>query len=420
MQLFTGISGGKAPLHLNLMGIAPLLPGSDDLTHPLHRRQTLRQALTSQHREFDLSHVQPAAMLGSIMKLQAPSDPTGFLRLKCFVERARCMRIQIVQDHPDHRSGRKMHIDQILHCLRKIDFGPSRLDFKMSPSQLRFQQQEQATGALPLVLRVEALWLTGLHRQRVTDFIEQLIGALIEAHLGRSGIRRARIQIQHVFHPPDESTPYPWNAPLLLLPRFKPFFFSVRRTVSSEISSTMRSWTRRSASSCIVHFTRPSGGALQVNAIRYASCFSSKVGLTPGRGRSLSAQSSPPSTYFLRVRSTVERPTSRTVTISASCFPSSANRRIGARARVRAAICPFLVSVRSLARSSSLSFTRYCFLGITFLLVLEEHYPKLAYPSTFSWSCTSFILKHSCALQCTARHETKGERRVYSLAGNFR
>src|SRR6266699_210650 len=338
MQLFTGISGGKAPLHLNLMGIAPLLPGSDDLTHPLHRRQTLRQALTSQHREFDLSHVQPAAMLGSIMKLQAPSDPTGFLRLKCFVERARCMRIQIVQDHPDHRSGRKMHIDQILH----------------------------------------------------------------------------------VFHPPDEFTPYPWNAPLLLLPRFKPFFFSVRRTVSSEISSTMRSWTRRSASSCIVHFTRPSGGALQVNAIRYASCFSSKVGLTPGRGRSLSAQSSPPSTYFLRVRSTVERPTSRTVTISASCFPSSANRRIWARARVRAAICPFLVSVRSLARSSSLSFTRYCFLGITFLLVLEEHYPKLAYPSTFSWSCTSFILKHSCALQCTARHETKGERRVYSLAGNFR
>lgn len=27
MQLFTGISGGKPPLHLNLMGIAPLLPG---------------------------------------------------------------------------------------------------------------------------------------------------------------------------------------------------------------------------------------------------------------------------------------------------------------------------------------------------------------------------------------------------------
>jgi hypothetical protein len=34
-------------------------------------------------------------------------------------------------------------------------------------------------------------------------------------------------------------------------------------------------------------------------------------------------------------------------------------------------------------RSSSFSFTRYCFLGIMSLLFLEEHYPKLAYLSTF-------------------------------------
>src|SRR5215467_2696057 len=122
--------------------------------------------------------------------------------------------------------------------------------------------------------------------------------------------------------------------------------------------------TKRSASSCMVHFTWSSGGALQVMAIRYASPLSSSFGLTPRRGHSLSAWSSPPSTYFLRVRSTVERPTPTLSAISASCLPASASRNSWARASLRAAMVPFFSKPVSLLRSSSVNCIWYCFLGI--------------------------------------------------------
>ena len=54
MQFLASLSRGKPPLDLDLMSIAGFLPRLNNSLHPLHRRQALGQALTSQDREFNL------------------------------------------------------------------------------------------------------------------------------------------------------------------------------------------------------------------------------------------------------------------------------------------------------------------------------------------------------------------------------
>src|SRR5712691_1934578 len=115
MQLFTSISRCKSPLDLNAMSIASLLPRVENSLDTLHRGKALRQALTSQHREFDLRHIEPTAMFRRVVKLEATSDPTRFLWLKRLVKRTKGRGIQIVQHDSDLFGVGKMHIDQILH-----------------------------------------------------------------------------------------------------------------------------------------------------------------------------------------------------------------------------------------------------------------------------------------------------------------
>lgn len=161
---------------------------------------------------------------------------------------------------------------------------------------------------------------TTAKRQRLAHVRQQLLGTFFKADARHLGIGGPGIQIQDVFHAPDELASYRGNTPLLLLPGFEDIFFSVRRTVSSEISSTMPTCTNRSATKCIVHFTWPLG-VLQARAFSYASCFSASFCLTPGRRCSLRAESNLPSAYFLCVRYTLERPTPKAAIMSASCSP---------------------------------------------------------------------------------------------------
>src|SRR5947209_4430800 len=364
MQLFTSISGRETPLNGDMMLIASLLPGSNHGFHLLHRRQSLIQTLPSQDTQLDLGHVEPTAMLRRVMKLQPMHNAPSLFGFKGLIQGCRRVRVQVIQDHLDQRGLREVDIDQVFHGLSKILLGASLGDLHMSPAKVGLDKQKQITGPFTLIFAILSCRLAGLWRHRFADVIEQLIGTFIEADAWPVGITGQCIQIQHVLHVPNKFASYRGNAPLLLLPGFEHVFLSVRRTVSSEISSTMPTCTSRSASNCIVHLTWSLGGVLHAKAMRYASCFSSSFGLTPGRGRSVSAYSSPPSRYFLRVRSTVETPTPKAVAMSASCFPSSAKRRMWARANLRAAMVPFLVNAMRDVRSSSVNLTMYSFLGM--------------------------------------------------------
>ena len=100
--------------------------------------------------------------------------------------------------------------------------------------------------------------------------------------------------------------------------------------------------TTLSASSWIVQSACPSGASLHAMAIRCASCLPSNLRFCPGRGRSLSALSSPSFTNRVRTRPTVEALINRPLAMSRSVIPSSAFSNTSARLTLRAEVSPRL------------------------------------------------------------------------------
>src|SRR5215203_905513 len=218
------------------------------------------------------------------------------------------MGIQVVLHHTDQNGVRKMHIDQVFHALRIVLCRAPFGHFDMAPARERLKEQEQVTTAFALVFIIVASRLALLKRQWRAYLTNQLIGRFVKADHRILGIVLLGIQIKHIFHAPDKLGTDARNAPFFLAPRLHIVFLSVRRTVSSEIAWTSLSSMSLSASNCIVHCLRSSGGVLQAQATSVASALPSSLGVPPGRERSVRAASTPPSTKRLRMRSTVAVP----------------------------------------------------------------------------------------------------------------
>jgi hypothetical protein len=63
-ELDAGISGGETPVDADRLPIAFGLPGCHIALQFRARADAPIQTLLSEHREFDLGHVQPTAVLG--------------------------------------------------------------------------------------------------------------------------------------------------------------------------------------------------------------------------------------------------------------------------------------------------------------------------------------------------------------------
>jgi hypothetical protein len=64
-------------------------------------RNAAVDALSGQDTQFDLSHVEPTAMLGREVKLEAIDQPSGFIRLKGQIESGRRMSVEIIEYQDD-------------------------------------------------------------------------------------------------------------------------------------------------------------------------------------------------------------------------------------------------------------------------------------------------------------------------------
>src|SRR5260370_10985 len=231
VQLLAGIGNAERPVDLGPRVVAPTFPGSNLGRQSFGGVEPSIQALPGQHTELHFGHVQPTAVLGRVVKLQALGDPPRF-------------------------------------------------------------------------------------------------------------VQRLRIQLQHVFHAGDEVAAHLRDAPRLLLPRLERVFFSSRRTVDSEIDSTISISTARFASKRADHWAQPSGASEQARATIIACCLPSNLAGAPLRGFSVRALSSPSRATRWRSRSTVEGLAPVATTIWASVWPWSASTRICNLRRCR----PFMVS----------------------------------------------------------------------------
>src|SRR5215470_13813515 len=281
------------------------------------------------------------------------------------------MRIEIVQHDPNHRGFWVAFVHQPLHRMREVDLRPLLCHPHMPPVSLRFHEKKEIARAVAGVFVIIALRPPRLGRQRLPSLLDELLGRLIKVDFGPGSLIGLRVDLQNVFHRGDELRPHLRDAPLLLQPRLEDCFFKTRRTLSYEYDAAKPRATTRSASSCKVQRWRPSGAVLKAAAIKRASAFASSLGCVPGRGRSSSA-STPSSTKRWRVRSTVARPTERAVAMALSSQPSAALRRIRARVTLRVACVPLCSRCSSCSRSSSSSVTRYFFLGMLVVPLVER------------------------------------------------
>jgi hypothetical protein len=94
-ELDARICRAESPIHCTDPLVALLLPVLNLLAEVLDSRDVVGQALSGQHREFDLGNIQPTGMLGGVMDLQPVREGLGLFRRKDFVERGGRVRLRL-------------------------------------------------------------------------------------------------------------------------------------------------------------------------------------------------------------------------------------------------------------------------------------------------------------------------------------
>ena len=77
-------------------------------------RYTVWKTLTTEMAEFDLRHVEPTAMFGSIMDVSFVGDSFRLMGIKCFVKRSFGVGIEIIHHQTDFLHMRRMLVNECL------------------------------------------------------------------------------------------------------------------------------------------------------------------------------------------------------------------------------------------------------------------------------------------------------------------
>ena len=142
-------------------GVSVQRPCVDVAVHLLKRGQGLGQALSGKDTNFNLCHIQPGGVNGSIVDLQALYDPPGLSRFKSFIQRRNRVDIQIVHNQQDFFAVAVMDIHQFTQEMGKIDCSSGACKFYDSFAGQRFKGNKQVHYATAAVLVVFSSKLPG-------------------------------------------------------------------------------------------------------------------------------------------------------------------------------------------------------------------------------------------------------------------
>ncbi len=112
-------------------------PGGDFALEQGLGRNPLIQTLTRQDSQFGFHHIEPTAVLGRVMKLDALDQAPGFDRCKGFIEGRGRVNIQVVHDQPNAFGVREVNIDQFFHAQGEVQFRTAVGDDDMPPARQR-------------------------------------------------------------------------------------------------------------------------------------------------------------------------------------------------------------------------------------------------------------------------------------------
>src|SRR5215203_1907274 len=126
---------GEAPVYGALGCVALLFPH----THFLGKRflvgDALIHTLTSEHRELDLGHVQPRAVLWGVVDLQPLQQTPSFTRGERLIQSGRGMGVEIVQNQNDLLGLRVVQIYKLLYAVCPVELGPPLGNADVTPAK---------------------------------------------------------------------------------------------------------------------------------------------------------------------------------------------------------------------------------------------------------------------------------------------
>lgn len=204
-----------------------ILPGTEFTNQRWIVWDATIEALLGQNTQFRFCHVEPTAMLGSVVDFQPVDQSSCFGRFKRLVQRCWLVSVQVVHHQHNFLSFRIMHINQLANHMGKIDLRPPPSYLDMSPAVQRLEQHEQVGRSITLIFIIDALRPPRLHGNRCANFLHQLFALLVQAYHGALGVIRPLVHFQHVFHRGYEiSVLLRRNHPLLFQPRLEVVFFT--------------------------------------------------------------------------------------------------------------------------------------------------------------------------------------------------
>ena len=121
------------------------------------------KALSSQSRELDLGHIQPAPLDRGLGQCKLLREIAGLLRGQRLVERAGGGRMQVILDQPHPIDTPRMRIDQRWHERRIIDGRASHSDLAKTPVPQRFEGKQHTTRSLANLCVILTCGPAGFH-----------------------------------------------------------------------------------------------------------------------------------------------------------------------------------------------------------------------------------------------------------------
>lgn len=123
------------------------------------------------------------------------------------------MSVEIIL-HNHNRLCLGIMLGHHLHESGVICFRPLPANIDEAPASQGLNGDEYSTNAVPFILVALTLGLTGCHGQWHQDIANQLTRSLINADQRTLGVISLLVQIQDVFHPPQEQGGQYAQAPL--------------------------------------------------------------------------------------------------------------------------------------------------------------------------------------------------------------
>src|SRR5271169_1202953 len=364
-ELAIRVLTSECPLDSSVLGVAASLPGCDLFCEEFLIADTAVQALATERRDLDFRHVQPAGVLGRVVKHDAAQQFVGHARAKDLDEARSEVCVQVVEHQMDTPRRPVDGIEQVLHEGHKVDLGSMIRDLGNPPAAERLDRDEYVACSGLNVFVIPAQRGSRHHRQARTAVVQQLLALLVDTDHRFVRAPWPGIQIQQLVHPLSILLGQYGNAPHHFAPGFEAVFFSNRRIVSRLMSCIPGRLRASRSSNTSVQRLAPAGGFEQARAATSASTSVSYLRGAPVRCTSRRAKSSPPSRYAVRVRQIAVRPTPRTWQITASGTFSSSAAKIWARLTSLACRRPLLRQSSSALRSLLDSFKSVCRMDVS-------------------------------------------------------